>query len=123
MGKTAVVLLGHGSRNQASNDEQLFFYELMKKELPTITIKNAFLQLAEPCLNDVLDDLVKDSQYNQIIISPLFLFAGVHVQKDIPDIINSYQERFPEIRFALTKHLGADPKIAELVIERIKSVE
>jgi len=117
----AVIILGHGSKNKDSTREQLQLINLLKKNMPEYTIKSAYLQLCDPTIDVVIQQLLSEG-YIQIIIVPLLLFAGNHVQQDIPQLIAKYREQYADVDFILTKHLGADDKLARIVMDRITDI-
>ncbi|OEF96033.1 sirohydrochlorin chelatase [Desulfuribacillus alkaliarsenatis] len=119
--KKIVILLGHGSRNVDSINEQKELYKLIAAAMPDYEIRNAFLQLCSPKFENILNEVI-EANYNSIIVVPIFLFAGNHVQSDIPEIITDFKEKHPNIEIVLTKHIGADNKLVELVQQRILNI-
>ncbi|OEH84760.1 hypothetical protein BHU72_07965 [Desulfuribacillus stibiiarsenatis] len=113
-----IIILGHGSRNKDSIAEQNQVIPMIQEMLPDYTVRNAFFQLCEPKFEDILNEMIQDG-FQDITVMPLLLFAGVHVQTDIPELIQEYRSQYPDISFALTKHIGAHKKIAEIAVERI----
>jgi anaerobic selenocysteine-containing dehydrogenase len=117
----AVIILGHGSKNEDSAREQLQLINLLKKNMTEYTVKSAYLQLCEPTIDKVIEQLLSEG-YKQIVIVPLLLFAGNHVQHDIPQLIEKYRQQYTNVDFILTKHLGADDKLARIVMDRISDI-
>ncbi len=57
-----------------------------------------------------------------IIVVPAFLFPGVHLEHDLPEALRKLRERFgPRLRLRLAPCLGADPRLAEVIAERVSS--
>ena len=56
-------------------------------------------------------------------VIPMFLFDGTHVNVDIPREIDNLRKKYPNIKIIMSKHLGDDERIAEIVVDRIKSVD
>jgi precorrin-8X/cobalt-precorrin-8 methylmutase len=52
---------------------------------------------------------------------PFFLNAGMHVTKDIPELIDAARLRHPDVEFIFTEPLGMHEKLIEVVKERIAS--
>lgn len=71
-----------------------------------------FLDVASPSLTDVLPSFGSA----RVVIVPLLLSAGFHVQTDIPAIVSGR----PGVRVA--GHVGPDPLIVDALAERLAEV-
>jgi sirohydrochlorin ferrochelatase len=58
----------------------------------------------------------------EVLVVPLFLYDGVHVQKDIPEQLEELRRQYPGLQLRCTASLGSDPRIAEIVVDRIREV-
>ena len=56
---------------------------------------------------------------NQIICHPFFLSNGRHVQEDIPALMQSAATKYPGVTYCITKPLGVQDKIIELIYSSI----
>ncbi|KXS43892.1 MULTISPECIES: sirohydrochlorin chelatase [unclassified Candidatus Frackibacter] len=119
--KTGVVILGHGSKAEESNQAFLEFCDLTAKNLDYDFVGGGFLQFADPRLDDVIAEAVNDG-VEKIAIMPLFLFPGNHVQKDIPRVLGRLKEEHPDVEFAYADHVGIDERLTEIVADRVKEV-
>ncbi|MCL4428650.1 MAG: CbiX/SirB N-terminal domain-containing protein [Deltaproteobacteria bacterium] len=122
MKKESIVLLGHGSRRSEANDILKSITEIIKSKLKGINVECAYLEHAEPNIRYIIEKLAEEN-FESIYVIPYFLYSGNHVSRDIPEIINGYKEKYPDINIKLGDHLGIDERIAELVTERIASVK
>jgi precorrin-8X/cobalt-precorrin-8 methylmutase len=59
----------------------------------------------------------------KIILHPFFLSSGMHVTKDIPEMIREAGTLYPDVRFIYTEPLGTHEKLAHIVMERISAAE
>ncbi|AQS60072.1 sirohydrochlorin chelatase [Desulforamulus ferrireducens] len=116
-----VILLGHGSRQPAANQEIRLIAEQVKKmgEQTDTIYETGFLQFGEPTLPQAIAELVARGVKN-ITIVPVLLTVGTHIQFELPKLIQEQQGQYPEVSFRLAPHLGADPRIAEILLDRIK---
>lgn len=114
-----VVILGHGSKLKKANEIISTATKNLKKTLGLCKVYPAYLKIAEPNLPTSIENLVK-KRCKKIIIIPFFLFAGNHVNRDIPEIITEEKARYPHINFVYTKNLGEDVRILDIVADRIK---
>lgn len=111
----ALILMAHGSRNTASNQEVENLTAEIGKLLPSI-VTHAFLDVLPPALPETIDRLVKEGAA-LIDVLPLFLNSGNHVQKDIPVMIEDAQKKYPSVAIHLLKHIGSHPGYLQLVLE------
>lgn len=114
---TAILLLGHGSRASNANNAQFKVAEDLRQTYPIVVC--AFLELSEPNIPAGLT-LCHQAGATCIIVVPYFLALGIHVQKDLPEIIAQWLERHPEVEVRMANPLGYSPKMTEIVYERIK---
>ncbi|MTI82041.1 MAG: hypothetical protein FH758_14425 [Firmicutes bacterium] len=119
--KEAVVLLAHGSRRQEGNIQ----VEDMVKQIQQQDTKErkytvGFLEFAHPTPDEGVKELI-DFGAEKIIVVPLFLIAGKHVWRDIPDLVQQQKEIYPEVEFVLTNHLGENKKLIKIIIDMIES--
>jgi precorrin-8X/cobalt-precorrin-8 methylmutase len=59
----------------------------------------------------------------KIILHPFFLSPGMHVTKDIPELIEEARGLYPGVEFIYTEPLGIHEKLANIVMERISAAE
>ena len=113
-----IILLGHGSQAVCGNDS-LPEMAAMVGKMAGLDVRYAYLQFCAPNLPDAVKTAVEDGAA-EVVIIPYFLHMGNHVIKDIPDEIAALEEKYPGVELKLTDHLGAHPKLAEIVLERIR---
>lgn len=116
-----IILVGHGSPKKDANNMDVVGRMLHEKLHPGCSegcVMSAYLQFQSPTLEETLEDAVKSGP-EKITIHPYFLSAGMHVTKDIPEIIDEYRAKSPSIEFAYTEPLGVSQRLVELVVERM----
>lgn len=69
-----------------------------------------------------IKQLVKSGATN-IKVIPMFLFDGVHVTEDIPQEIESLMVKYPGIRIKIGRHIGDDDRMADILVDRINSID
>lgn len=120
--KEGIIVLGHGSRREDANSEVKQITAKLKEKNPQNLYQTAFLEFCKPSLVDAIEEFV-ESGVGKIIIVPMFLTVGNHMHRDIPGKILRLKTTYPEIKFVFAKHLGPDPKIVEIVEDRIKEAK
>ncbi len=117
---TSLILLSHGSRKPSSNMEMITLAESMAglKGNPFDQVRCAFQQFAEPTFEKVVSELVKEN-VNRIIVFPLFLSSGSHVQEDVPELVESTKAKYPHLELTVTTHLGGTKNFADFLLKSV----
>ena len=120
----SLLLIAHGSRREASNDEvreltkQLRNYAAKKGDgsKPLFEyVDCAFLELAPPSIPEGIHMCVSKGA-TEITVLPYFLSAGRHVSEDIPAEVDSVREKYPDVEIKITDYLGSSAGICELLL-------
>ncbi|GAB4177400.1 MAG: CbiX/SirB N-terminal domain-containing protein [Geothermobacteraceae bacterium] len=116
--KTAILLMGHGSRIAEANDALREVAGWVQEETGCPIVEVAFRELHQPDIQAGIDACVAAGA-GRILLYPYFLFAGAHVLHDLPEEIEAAKQRYPHLEMVLGKPLGVHRKLAEVVCERI----
>ena len=113
----SLLLVAHGSRREASNEEVRQITKKIQQQASDkfLKIECAFLELAEPSIPQGIDSCMIEKT-NELIIFPYFLSAGRHVSEDIPEIITEKQRDYPDKKMRVVTHLGAIEGVASLIL-------
>lgn len=119
---TAVLLIAHGSRQEAANDDlrQLAARLAQRGDYPIV--QASFLELAEPDISQGGDDCVARGA-KRVLLVPYFLSAGVHLNRDLTAARDELAQRHPTIEFLLGPPLGPDPILDALVRKRVQELD
>ncbi len=113
----ALLLVDHGSRKAAANDNLAAVARLVEHKLPAGTIvRVAHMELASPDITAGVAACV-DAGATDIIVVPYFLAAGRHVSEDIPRLAAEAAAGH-HVSVSVAEPLGVHSLLAELVIER-----
>lgn len=117
MPTTHLLIVAHGSRRAASNDEVQRLAERVRRLCgPQIAgVEVAFLELAEPSIHAGLARCAAAGA-DEIVVFPYFLAAGTHVAQDIPDAVAAFAHAHPNLRVRLTPHLGASDALPGAIL-------
>lgn len=112
----ALLLVAHGSRRQASNEEIKALTAALSKCLHHhfSCISCVFLELAEPSIPQGIDSCVAGGA-NRILILPYFLAAGTHIATDIPAAIAEKKKQYPQVHIEISEYCGQSDKMIELL--------
>lgn len=117
--KTGVVLLAHGSRREAANDEMRQLGGLVQAADGYGLYQVAFMQFGTPSLLEAIGDLTSEGA-ERIIVMPMFLVTGNHVTQDIPGELAVLKEQYPGVQFVLAQHFAAHPALVDIIQDRIR---
>jgi sirohydrochlorin ferrochelatase len=115
--KTALLLIAHGSRQAEANGDLHALAGRLRSTGHYAVIEPAFLELAEPTIDDAGRRCVAQGA-KRVIMLPYFLSAGVHVRRDLQAHRKKFAREFPEVAFALAEPLGPHPLLDEIAVQR-----
>ncbi len=121
-GRTAVLLIAHGSRQAAANDDLHRLADRLGESGGYPIVEPSFLELAEPDIQAGGDRCVARGA-SRVLMVPYFLSAGVHLLRDLTAAREALRLRHPRVAFRLGKALGPDPLLDRLVAERIEQLD
>ena len=117
MSDTAVMLCGHGSRDESAIAEFAALAGRLRERLDW-PLEHGFLEFARPVIRDGLDRL-REGGARRILAVPGMLFAAGHVKNDVPSVLNAYAARHGlDIRYG--RDLGVDTRPIRAAGERVR---
>ncbi len=122
MKKTAVLLLGHGSRVQGANEAMEQIIAIIRKGGKYPIVEGAFLELSPPFIPDGIKKCINLGATTLLLV-PYFLHKGRHIRKDIPKLIRQEAESYPNCRFIFGRTIDFHPLMAEVIADRIAEAE
>lgn len=116
-----ILIVGHGSRESKSVEEFERLVSAYRELHPEFEVRVAHVELTPPDVKTALYQFALCRK--KIIIVPLFLFTSGHVKNDLPLIINELKVRFLNHHFIVTEAIGVEPKMVEILINRVRSLQ
>ncbi|WP_256393669.1 CbiX/SirB N-terminal domain-containing protein [Natronoarchaeum rubrum] len=116
----AVLLVGHGSRREKSNEQVRDLAADLEGRLG-VPVDAGFLELAEPSIADAVAALAPT--VGRITVVQLSLFAASHVKNDVPLVIQRARAAHDDLTIHSGAHLGVHPAIVDLLDDRAAAVE
>jgi len=117
-----ILIVDHGSRRPEANDALAEVALLVRRALPGAIVRIAHMDLAPPTLAEAFDACVAEGA-REVIIHPYFLSPGNHTTHDIPRLAREAARRHPGVVTRIADPLGVHPKIAEVILERIRTAK
>ena len=114
----ALVLIAHGSRRQASNEE----VEQLASRLRDVAsdrypiIATGFLELASPTIPEAIESCIAAGA-TKVVVVPYFLAAGRHVVEDIPAFVDPVAEQHPHVQIRIADHIGLSDAMINVILD------
>jgi sirohydrochlorin cobaltochelatase len=115
----AYVVFAHGSSVESANQA---VREVAKQaaELGAWRVfATAFLEGGEPSLADAIDELAARGE-SRFIVVPYFLTTGLHLQRDLPHLIEQIRTEHHGIEIEVTPPLDGHPAMAAALVDRAR---
>ena len=124
MSKKGMLLVGHGSTmpyNQELIENTAAF---IRNKNSDYIVKCGFMNMNKPSIKDSLEAF-RHEPIDTLVVVPLFLARGVHIEKDIPGEIGlpegskkgSFVLNGKTISLLYADPIGSDPLLADLMIK------
>jgi sirohydrochlorin cobaltochelatase len=111
-----VVLFAHGSRDPLWRLPIDAVAQQMQAQWPDLPVACAFLELTQPDLPQVVEDMMKQGLQDLRIV-PMFLGVGRHAREDLPKLVQELRLAYPQMRFELTASVGEHPAMTALMAD------
>jgi sirohydrochlorin ferrochelatase len=67
--------------------------------------------------------LLTDQGLDRVVILPYLLGHGKHATEELEEVLEDLQTRFAGTQLHLTDGLGSDPRLADLIVERVHDLD
>ena len=147
--RCGVVLLCHGSRRGASRDECSCSWAARSGEWPKwcrncpstpkglaeaserlqsilgkakADVLLSCLEFIEPHPPQAVE-ILAGKGLNEVVIMPYLLGHGKHATDELEEVLDDVQRSTPQVKPRLAEGFGADPRLADLVVERVRDLD
>lgn len=117
--KTGLILLSHGSRLPEAQITLQRLIAQVKTDSDFDYLLGASLQFNQPDLSTAMVEMASAGM-EKVVIVPLFLCMGVHMKKDIPNLLQEERAKHPHMEIVMTGNIGADQKLIQIILDRIR---
>lgn len=120
MAETGVIILAHGSsKGQNVGEIMDEVCRQVKAHIKNeVKVVWAALQFNHPSLAEAVDGLV-EAGVRRVVVVPYFLFEGVHITHDIPEMVDDIRRKCAGVEIVMARSLGGDESLSRLVVERL----
>jgi sirohydrochlorin ferrochelatase len=114
----AILLVDHGSRRPEARAVVEAVAAELRERLSHHVVAVAHLEIEEPDVATGIDRCVAAGA-TEIAIHPYFLAPGMHSTRDLPEQAEAACARHPGVTIRVSDPLGYDPRIVDVVLDRI----
>jgi len=111
-----LILFGHGARDPRWADTLNAIAHRCRAMSPSLEVSCAFLEFMTPDLAQAIDDMVLRG-VTRIQVAPVFLAAGGHVLRDLPDRLREVSVRHPGLQLHVGAALGSVPSVIDAMAQ------
>lgn len=116
---TGIVIFAHGSSVPSANQAVKVVAEAAAAAGAFEHVETAFLE-AHPNLAEAVRRLA-DSGVTRILVVPYFLTLGIHLQRDLPAIVEQLAQAHRNVEIRITPPLDGHPALAEVLLDRAQA--
>jgi sirohydrochlorin ferrochelatase len=116
--KTAIIILGHGSKNSGSDDPLRQVAAEVKRLGTYGVVEYAYLQYADPTPQKTIESCARQN-VERIVIVPFFMQPGAHVARDIPVLAEKAKKQYPTIDIVVTDYAGTHHLMTKIVVDLV----
>lgn len=115
--KTALVVVGRGASDPDANADFYKLARLISEGRGLGSVHPCFIGIARPRVEQALEAVAR-TRPERIVVLPYFLFGGRLIDK-LRAMIAEFRARNPWIATELADHLGGDPRLFQVIDERV----
>ena len=114
--RSGIVIFAHGSSVPSANDAVRTVAQAAAAAGGFDRVETAFLE-AQPGLAEAVAQLAA-SGVTRILVVPYFLTLGIHLQRDLPAIVERLLQAHPDVEIRVAPPLDGHPTLSQILIER-----
>ncbi|MDF2519827.1 MAG: cbiX [Clostridia bacterium] len=112
-----ILVIGHGSRSKEAKEAFFQIAEQLRQSLQG-EVEGCFMEISEPHIPEAVEKLYSKG-VREITALPYFLFNGIHIKEDIPEILQSVKGKYTDLKISMAKPIGYHEAIVDILKERL----
>lgn len=112
----ALIVFAHGSSIESANESVRVVARRLADETGK-QVEPAFLEGGQPGLHGAVAACVAGGE-SDITVLPYFLTLGLHLQRDLPKLVDEIRAAFPGVKLRVAEPLDGHPKLIEILKDR-----
>ena len=113
------IVFAHGSRIESANQGVRELAAEFARAAGGVPVEPAFLELGEPDLAGAAA-LLMGRGVRRIVVIPYFLTLGIHLERDLPQLVGAIQAANPGLQIELRPPLEGHPALLQILLDRSK---
>jgi sirohydrochlorin cobaltochelatase len=110
--KSGLILFAHGARDPRWAVPFEAVAARVRATQPGVEVRLAFLELMAPDLPTAATELIA-AGCGAVTVLPLFLGAGGHVRRDLPELVDRLRAAHPAVHWTLEPPVGELPSVID----------
>jgi len=123
MAKIGFLLVGHGSKKPYNMQLINNTAKIIAEKEEDYVVKTGFMEFNEPTIPEALETF-RDEDIEVLQVVPLFLARGMHIDRDIPEILGieegghkgTFKLKDKEVPLVFADPIGENELLADLMI-------
>ena len=115
----AILYIGHGTRSKKGAEEAKAFLQRVVANVNVPIQEISFLELTEPSIHEGYKKCIQKGA-TEITVVPIFLIAAGHIKKDIPEILTSLRNQYPNVAVTVKDPFGVQEEILDAIAELVR---
>jgi sirohydrochlorin ferrochelatase len=116
---SAIIVFAHGSRIESANEAVRKVAADLARTGGFPVVEAAFLELGKPDLASAVKS-VASKGVQQVTVIPYFLTLGLHLERDLPRLIEGIAAAHSGLDIRVTPPLDGHPALLEVLLDRAK---
>jgi sirohydrochlorin ferrochelatase len=118
--KIGIILFAHGSRVESANGAVRAVAAELARAGGFTHVQAAFLELCRPDLEDAVARLATEG-VTRVVIVPYFLTLGLHMERDLPRLVNDISFKYNDLKITVTPPLDGHPALVDVLLDRVRN--
>jgi sirohydrochlorin ferrochelatase len=119
MSATGYIVFAHGSSIESANEAVRAVAAEMARQGGLREVVAAFLEGGRPDLKTAAAELASRG-VGRVVVIPYFLTLGLHLQRDLPRLIEEARRGHPGLEMEVTPPLDGHPAMAGALLDRAR---
>jgi sirohydrochlorin ferrochelatase len=119
--KTAIIVFAHGSRVESANEAVRAVSRELIRPSGCDRVMAAFLELGQPDLPTAAGQMAAEG-VERLIVLPYFLTLGLHMERDLPRLVEEIVQRHRGLLVELAPPLDGHPALVQILTDRALSI-
>ena len=116
---TGIIVFAHGSRVESANEAVRAVAAELARAGGFSQVVAAFLELGRPTLEEAVESL-DQAGATHVVILPYFLTLGLHMERDLPRLVDGIAQRHSALEIAITPPLDGHPALLQVLLDRVR---